>query len=136
MIEYKDTKDFEENQIGELFLSVEWFSGNFPDRLKLALHNSSRVFSAWDGEKLVGLIRALDDGAWQATIDCLLVHQEYQGRGIASALLKMLMDEYKDFLYINVAPDEKKNVAFYQKHGFEIIENATPLQIKGDSWKL
>ena len=28
----------------------------------------------------------------------------------------------------------KKNVTFYQNHGFEIMEEGTPLQIKGDSW--
>lgn len=54
--------------------------------MKQALHNSSRVISAWDGEKLIGLIRGLDDGIWQATIDCLLINPQYQGTGVASTL--------------------------------------------------
>ena len=74
MIEYRYTKNFDEKQIEELFKSVRWFSGNFPKKLKQALNNSSRVISAWDGEKLIGLIRGLDDSIWQATIDCLLVN--------------------------------------------------------------
>ena len=134
MIEYKQIKDFDSDQLQELFLSVEWFSGNFPEKLQTALHNSSKVISAWDGNKLVGLIRGLDDGIWQATIDCLLVNPAYQGRGIASTLLKYLLNEYSDFLYIDVVPDEKKNVSFYEKHGFEIMEEGTPLQIRGTSW--
>ena len=136
MIEYKQIKDFDSDQLQELFLSVEWFSGNFPEKLQTALHNSSKVISAWDGNKLVGLIRGLDDGIWQATIDCLLVNPAYQGKGIASALLKHLLNEYSDFLYIDVVPDEKKNVSFYEKHGFEIMEEGTPLQIRGTSWKI
>ena len=136
MIEYKQIKDFESDQLQELFMSVEWFSGNFPEKLQTALHNSSKVISAWDGNKLVGLIRGLDDGIWQATIDCLLVNPAYQGKGIASALLKHLLNEYSDFLYIDVVPDEKKNVSFYEKHGFEIMEEGTPLQIRGTSWKI
>ena len=136
MIEYKQIKDFDSDQLQELFLSVEWFSGNFPEKLQTALHNSSKVISAWDGNKLVGLIRGLDDGIWQATIDCLLVNPAYQGRGIASTLLKYLLNEYSDFLYIDVVPDEKKNVSFYEKHGFEIMEEGTPLQIRGTSWKI
>lgn len=136
MIEYKQIKDFESDQLQELFMSVEWFSGNFPEKLQTALHNSSKVISAWDGNKLVGLIRGLDDGIWQATIDCLLVNPAYQGRGIASTLLKYLLNEYSDFLYIDVVPDEKKNVSFYEKHGFEIMEEGTPLQIRGTSWKI
>lgn len=136
MIEYKQIKDFDSDQLQELFLSVEWFSGNFPEKLQTALHNSSKVISVWDGNKLVGLIRGLDDGIWQATIDCLLVNPAYQGRGIASTLLKYLLNEYSDFLYIDVVPDEKKNVSFYEKHGFEIMEEGTPLQIRGTSWKI
>ena len=135
MIEYKQTKDFKISQIQELFMSVEWFSGNFPEKLQTALHNSSRVISAWDGNKLVGLIRGLDDGIWQATIDCLLVNPSYQGIGIASTLLKKLLKEYKDFLYIDIVPDEKKNVPFYERHGFEIMSEGTALQIKGNSWR-
>ena len=72
----------------------------------------------------------MDDGVWQATIDCLLVNPLYQRRGIASALLKFLLDEYLYFLYVNVTPDDKENVAFYQNHGFEILCSGTPLQIK------
>lgn len=135
MIEYKRIKNFESDQIQTLFLSVDWFSGNFPEKLQKALHNSSRVISAWDGNMLVGLIRGLDDGVWQATIDCLLVHPAYQGKGIASALLRRLLDEYADFLYVDVVPDEKKNVTFYERHGFKIMTEGTPLQIKGNSWE-
>ncbi|MDF2514691.1 MAG: acetyltransferase [Herbinix sp.] len=135
MIEYRYTKDFDERQIEELFKSVSWFSGNFPKKLKQALHNSSSVISAWDGKKLIGLIRGLDDGIWQATIDCLLVNPQYQGIGVASSLLKRLLAGYKEFLYVDVVPDEKKNVEFYLKHGFELMLEGTPLQIKGTSWE-
>ena len=135
MIIYKHCKDFEKEHIEELFKSVNWISGNFPNELKRALHNSTRVISAWDGEKLVGLIRGMDDGVWQATIDCLLVNPQYQRRGIASALLNCLLDEYLDFFYVNVTPDDKENVGFYQKHGFEILQRGTPLQIKGIALK-
>ena len=135
MIVYKHIKDFDEKHIEELFKSVNWISGNFPYVLKQALKYSTRVISAWDGEKLVGLIRGMDDGVWQATIDCLLVDPQYQRRGIASALLNSLLEEYRDYFYVNVTPDEKENVAFYQKYGFEILQSGTPLQIKGNALK-
>jgi len=83
----------------------------------------------------MGLIRGLDDGVWQATIDCLLVNPKYQGQQVGSTLLKMLLNDYEHFLYVNVVPDEKKNVIFYQKHGFKIMEEGAPLQIKGANWK-
>lgn len=135
MITYREQKDFTEAQLEALFLSVGWYSGKFPEKLRQAFSHSSRVLSAWDGDRLVGLIRGLDDGVWQATIDCLLVHPAYQGRHIASTLLRRLLAIYESFLYIDVVPDEKRNVGFYQKHGFHIMEEGTPLQLRGKGWE-
>lgn len=134
-IQYKRTKEFDPKQLEQLFLSVKWQSGKHPEKLVVAFQNSTRVISAWDNDRLVGLIRGLDDGIWQATIDCLLVHKEYQRQGIASALLEMLKEDYKDFYYLDVVPDEEKNVPFYQKHGFSIMPGGTAMQIVGSSWE-
>ena len=32
-IVYKETKDFTEQEVEELFLSVKWLSGKYPERL-------------------------------------------------------------------------------------------------------
>lgn len=134
-IQYKRTKKFDSTQLEQLFLSVGWQSGKHPEKLVLAFRNSARVISAWDKDKLVGLIRGLDDGVWQATIDCLLVHAEYQRQGIASALIEIIKAEYKEMYYINVMPDEKKNVLFYQKHGFMMMLEGTAMQIVKSNWQ-
>nr|WP_243686765.1 hypothetical protein [Methanobacterium formicicum] len=34
VIKYKNIKDFKEKELEDLFLSVEWDSGNYPDKLK------------------------------------------------------------------------------------------------------
>lgn len=52
-IEYKDTKIFTEEELQRLFLSVNWESGNYPDKLARAMKNSDYVISAWDGDKLM-----------------------------------------------------------------------------------
>jgi len=78
-IEYKQTKDFTADELQKLFLSVHWESGNYPEKLVHAMHNSTRVTSAWDGDKLVGLVRALDDGETVAFLHYLLVDPAYQG---------------------------------------------------------
>ena len=54
-IKYKDTHEFSREELEELFLSVEWSSGHFPDKLKVAMQNFKTVVSAWDGEKLIGM---------------------------------------------------------------------------------
>lgn len=60
VITYTDEKKFTKEQTQRLFLSVGWVSGQYPERLHKALMGSSTVFSAWDGERLVGLVRVLD----------------------------------------------------------------------------
>ena len=61
VITYTEEKNFTPQQVAELFLSVRWVVGKYPDRLYKALMNSSRVISAWDGDRLIGLIRIMDD---------------------------------------------------------------------------
>lgn len=129
-IVYTDRKDFTEVQIEELFLSVNWLSGKYPHRLTNALKNSQTVITAWDENKLVGLVRVLDDGGMVAYLHYLLVHPDYQGNGIATTLLDKIKYRYKDYLYINLMPDESKNITFYHKHGFNILENGAAMQIR------
>ena len=43
-IEYKDTHDFDCDELERLFLSVEWSSGHFPDKLAVAMKNFGTVF--------------------------------------------------------------------------------------------
>lgn len=95
-IVYKETKDFTEQEVEELFLSVKWLSGKYPERLIKALKSSSLVVTAWDGTQLVGLIRALDDGEMVAFLHYLLVHPDYQGNGIAGKLLDIVKEKYRD----------------------------------------
>ncbi len=79
---YKDTRQYTAKQLEELFSSVRWESAKFPERLARAMKGFSYVRSAWDGDRLVGLIAAMDDGEMTAYIHYLLVSPEYQGRGI------------------------------------------------------
>ena len=39
MLKYTEEKIFTQNQVQELFLSVNWVSGNYPERLYKALMN-------------------------------------------------------------------------------------------------
>lgn len=129
MIKYTEEKKFTQEQVQKLFLSVGWTSGNYPKRLYKALMNSSTVLTAWDEEELVGLIRVLDDTEMLAQIHYVLVHPDHQGKGIAGAMLEHVKEKYKDFMYIEVMPEDKKNVPFYEKHGFTIMKNGAAIQI-------
>lgn len=129
MLRYTEEKCFTREQVQQLFLSVNWVSGNYPDRLYKALMHSSMVLTVWDEEKLVGLTRVLDDTEMLAQIHYVLVDPDYQGQGIAGRMIEYVKEKYKNFLYIEGMPEDKKNVPFYEKHGFSVMENGAAIQI-------
>lgn len=129
MIQYTEEKHFTQAQIQALFLSVVWVAGNYPARLYEALTHSSTVITAWDGEKLVGLVRVLDDHSMLAFIHYVLVHPDYQGHGIAGIMIRTVLEKYADYLYIEVMPDESKNARFYERFGFKTMADGIPMQI-------
>lgn len=129
MLKFTEDKIFTQEQVQELFLSVGWISGQYPERLYQALMHSSTVLTAWDDDQLVGLIRVLDDTSMLAQIHYVLVHPDHQGQGIAGKMLELIKEKYKDFFYLEVMPEESKNAVFYEKHGFHVMEDGVAMQI-------
>ncbi len=134
-IRYTEEKEFSKDQVQELFLSVGWVSGEYPNRLYKALKNSSTIITAWDENRLVGLVRVLDDSELVAYVHYVLVHPEFQGYGIAKELMNQVKDKYKNFLYIELMPEERKNVPFYKKLGFQVMSDGTAMILSNYSDK-
>lgn len=118
MITYKDTHDFKAEELQDLFLSVEWSSGHFPDKLVIAMKHFETVYTAWDGDKLVGLVCAMDDSVMTAYIHYMLVRPEYHKMGIGKTLLEKMKEHYKDYLRIVLVAYDKE-LGFYEHCGFE-----------------
>lgn len=130
VITYQETKEFSAEDLQELFRSVHWESANYPERLVKAMHNSTAVISAWDGEKLVGLVRGLDDGATVAFIHYLLVRPEYQKFHIGTELMNRLLMRYQNLLYVKIAPSDPNTIPFYKRFGFRQYDNYSAMIIK------
>lgn len=130
VITYQETKEFSAEDLQELFRSVHWESANYPERLVKAMHNSTAVISAWDGEKLVGLVRGLDDGATVAFIHYLLVRPEYQKFHIGTELMNRLLMRYQDLLYVKIVPSDPNTIPFYKRFGFRQYDNYSAMVIK------
>ena len=128
VIEYKDTHVFGQEELERLFLSVEWSSGHYPEKLVVAMQNYETVYSAWDGDHLVGMICAMDDGIMTAYVHYLLVDPEYQGLHIGQRLVGMLKEHYADYLRIVLNAYNDK-IGFYQSLGFKPGADETPMFI-------
>lgn len=136
MITYTEEKKFDNKSVVDLFSSVGWVSAQYPTRLYKALMHSSTVITAWDGDSLIGLVRVLDDSELVAYMHYVLVHPDYHGQGIAGTMVEMVKEKYKDYLYIELMPEERKNAAFYEKHGFQIMEDGVAMQLCNFSNKI
>lgn len=127
-IRYTDERGFTAEQLEKLFLSVDWESGKYPEGLKKALDNCGTVFTAWDGEKLVGLANGIDDGVMTAYVHYLLVAPEYQGKGIGTALLDLMKKKYSGYHHFFLVAEHKPLVIFYERQGFtEQLETSVML---------
>lgn len=127
-ITYKETHTFTEKELEKLFLSVDWSSGHYPDKLAVAMENFKTVYSAWDNDKLVGLICAMDDGIMNAYVHYLLVNPDYHGQKIGRTLVDMIKRHYEDYLRIAVIAYDNE-AHFYENCGFEKSSDASPMLI-------
>ncbi len=117
-ITYRTTKEFTPESLHRLFQSVRWESGNYPDKLARAMANSTAVVSAWDGDRLVGLVRALSDGETVAFLHYLLVDPAYQGQHIGDELMRRILAPMADLLYVKIMPSDPATIPFYARYGF------------------
>ena len=126
MIEYRDEKDLPPKELEKLFLSIGWESGREPVLLARALKNYGTVLTAWEGDELIGLIAAMDDGVLTAYVHYLLVRADRQNAGIGGVLLEQLKACYASFHKIALTGEHPAKV-FYERHGFEEEPNASPM---------
>ena len=104
-----------------LYEAVGWTNYTTkPEMLKAAYENTLHVLAALNDEgKLVGILRAVGDGASIVFIQDILVTPEYQHQGIGTKLLQMTLEKYKNVYQIQLATDDStKTVSFYESNGF------------------
>lgn len=90
-ISYRTGNDLDLEQVIELYNASTLGARrpvNEPERMGTMLKNANLVVSAWDGELLVGISRALSDFAYITYLSDLAVRLEYQKRGIGKELIR------------------------------------------------
>ncbi|TYP73333.1 acetyltransferase (GNAT) family protein [Paenibacillus methanolicus] len=112
----------------DLFLSVEWESAKYPSELLQAMKGSHSIVASWDGDKLIGIINALSDGVLTVYFHYMLINPSYQGKGIGSSMMDMMLGRYKG-CKTKVLISYPSAVEFYHKCGFSQEDGATPMFI-------
>ena len=124
-IRYAEDRDL--NQIAELEVSSlrnPWPLG----QLSYQIHENpcAKVLVAVCGERVIGYLDFMITFD-SSTIDRLAVFSEFRRQGIATALLKKMVEilseqeDHVDFITLEVRKSNEKAIAFYERNGFERI---------------
>lgn len=104
-------------QIANLRESVGW--NRMENCYKNELMTSYFHISVYDDEKLIGYIDTVSNGVTDAYIQDLMVHPNYQGKGIGTELMNRTIAYLKERkIYMISVVFEEKLLPFYNRFGF------------------
>ena len=103
----------------DLYNDASWTAyTDEPDLLIEAIKNSLKVWTLWDGEKLIGLARTIGDGSTIAYLQDILILKAYQGQGLGSRLLSQIVEENKNIRqFVLLTDNSEMTKNFYKKLG-------------------
>jgi ribosomal protein S18 acetylase RimI-like enzyme len=131
---FSTDRDIDLYELEELCDAVGW-SRRPLRKVKKAIQHSFLVISMWEQRgvqrRLIGFSRATSDHAFNATIWDVVVHPDFQGRGLGKALMKQIIKKLRseDISNITLFADPQV-VDFYRNLGFM----SDPEGIKGMFW--
>ena len=128
LIKYSRRRDLPLKQILALYRANNWSAADKPQELKRGLRNSDALVTAWNGQRLIGLGNAISDGALVVYYPHLLVHPEYQARGIGRRILELLSAKYAEY-HQQILVAEPQAARFYRRFGFKRAGKAQALEI-------
>jgi GNAT superfamily N-acetyltransferase len=128
-VDYKDFNIANKRAYFKLFESTGWteIMEQGPDILFQSIKSSWYRIDAYNNNTLVGMGRIISDGYYQAFICDLIVHPEYQGKGIGKEILLRLLRRCKEKNILMVSLFAARNKSeFYQRFGFEERPSHSP----------
>ena len=107
------------SQLQNLFnIAAFWAKDRSIEDLSKAIANSNPVVSVWNQKQLIGFARATSDGVYRATIWDVVIHPEYQGKGLGIKLVETILVHpimQVERVYLMTTHQQK----FYEKIGFQ-----------------
>ena len=112
---------YNEEAILNLYLDNKWYAyTNNPEKLCRGIKNSLDIFAVYDSKLLVGLIRTVGDQETIIYIQDILILKNYQGKGIGSRLVQMVLDKYPKVRQIVLTTDnDNASKGFHEQLGFK-----------------
>lgn len=111
-----------------LYIANAWSAADKPVELIAALRNSHSLVTARLSGTLIGLGNVISDGHLVVYYPHLLVHPEYQGRGIGRKMLEAMQVKYSSYHQQMLVADGKA-IEFYKSVGFVRAGETEPMWI-------
>jgi len=117
-IEYRRDVIPSMESVRSLYEDAGWDISDMP-RLMEAIRQSLLTITAWDEDKLAGLIRIVGDGLTVIYIQDLLVLRSCKRNGIGTSLVRMVCEEYHHVRQkVLLTDDTVETRDFYESLGF------------------
>ncbi|MCE5173362.1 GNAT family N-acetyltransferase [Paenibacillus profundus] len=99
------------------------------ERIQAMMNNADILLTAWLGDKMIGVARALTDWSYCCYLSDLAVDKEVQKSRVGQELIAKVREEIGEevALILLAAPSA---MAYYPKVGFEKIENGFMIKRK------
>ena len=119
-MEIKEYRNYNKEEILGLYTAAGWIAyTQNPEALRQGFERSLLVLAAYEENRLLGIIRAVGDGATIVFVQDILVYPEYRRKGVGTALLQAVLDRYQHVRQIELVTDNsEETVAFYRSMGF------------------
>lgn len=117
MITYIDNKSTPAKAIADLREAVSW--NRMENAYKNPLMTSYYHIACYYEDKLIGYVDSVSNGVTDAYIQDLIVHPDYQGKGIGTELMNRMIATLKERnIYMISVVFEEKLKSFYNRFGF------------------
>ena len=108
------------NEILDLYEAVGWTNyTSHPEALRAGYAGSLAVWGAFTGDKLVGIVRVVGDGATIVFVQDFIVAPSHQRTGIGTQLMRAVMNRFSDVYQTELLTDDGSGAcALYESLGF------------------
>ena len=116
-LEYSFDREVTAEGLHRLMLQTGWGKYRTVERLRDMLSAGIVTLGAWDGDKLVGFVKVMTDGAYRALIEDVIVDEPYRGKGVGTRMMQMVTKKYDNVEHTYLITGEDK-FAYYGRFGF------------------
>ncbi len=114
----------------EVYQSAGWLKHS-TDVIGQVFDASNVKVIVQSGDRIIGFGRAMSDGVFNAAIYDIVVHEEWQNRGIARRILGHLLDRLKGVSCVHLI-STTGNEEFYMKCGFRKVKTGMARYVRAE----